>query len=129
VEVPGFSRKDENVKIILPSVGIFGLYLGAWAGALIVRERMELGMALGGILGGGAALLAAQVWLWPVGRFATVSNGIAAWTVGCLLAWFIPWPFLQNLVLWAAVFLSVWREERAARPRPESAARISPPRS
>lgn len=114
MELPGFSPKDENVKIILPSVGIFGLYLGAWAGALLIRERMELGMALGGILGGGAALLLVQVWLWPVGRFATVSNGLAAWAAGCLLAWFIPWPFLQNLVLWGAVFLSVWREERAA---------------
>lgn len=114
MELPGFSAKDENVKFILPSVGIFGLYLGAWGGALALSDRMALGMALGGILGGGLTLLLVQVWLWPVGRFATVSNGIAAWAAGCLLAWFIPWPFLQNLVLWTAVFLSVWREERAA---------------
>lgn len=121
--------RDEHVKVVLPSVGLLGLYLGAGAGMVLARDRMELGAALGGLLGGWAALLATAIWLWPVGRFASVANSLAAYFVGGLLAWKVPWPFAQNLVIWGTVFLWVWREERreAALKPPE--APTGPPRS
>lgn len=119
--------RDEHVKLVLPSVGILGLYLGAWAGMAALPESMALAGALGGIIGGFAALLAAVIWLHPLGRFASIANALAAWGAGAFVAWWLPWPFVQNLVLWSAVFLSVWRDERLARPRP--AAPTGPPRS
>jgi len=124
--LPPLQLREEHVKLILPSVGLFGFYFGAFFGLVLLRDRMELGAALGGLLGGLFTLFATAVWLHPLGRFASVANSLAAFFVGAFIAWWIPWPFVQNLVIWGTVFLWVWREERAAM-RP--AARPGPPRS
>lgn len=119
--------KDEHVKLILPSAGVLGLYLGGFLGAFLAARgeagptALLLAAAAAALAGGAAALLAAQIWLWPVGRFATIAGILKAWLLAAPLCWLVLRVVgeraalassLQNALFWGAAFLSVLREER-----------------
>lgn len=120
--------QDEHVKLILPSAGVLGLYLGGFIGAFLAARGPEpkawvllAGAAAGALAGGGTALFAVQVWLWPLGSFATIAGILKAWLLAAPLCWLVLRVLgesavlassLQNALFWLAAFLSVLREER-----------------
>lgn len=124
------SVKDEHVRFLLPTCGVFGLYLGGFLGVLLFGKLSSESEAalfafagVCGLLTAGAFVLAVQIWLWPVGRAATITRMLKAWTLALPLCWAILRMlgehellagFLENLVLWTAGLASVVLDERRA---------------
>ncbi|MBI3553953.1 MAG: hypothetical protein HY077_15770 [Elusimicrobia bacterium] len=119
-----------QVKFIVPSAGLLGIYAGAFVGMALLSGRAEhpsafrmlLVEAALGLIGGTAAMIGTDAMIGPAARHvdwlkvprywiaAALCLYAADWLIEKTTSWAVP-PFVSNLVLWSAGVLAVWRNE------------------